>query len=265
MKKNKNTILKTLFITGILTLGNYSYAQVRIANSTANQSASNSSAFIDASSNTTYNASSNVGKGLLFPRTDLTLFTAFGGTPIGAGTSYPNYYDGFVVYNTASSGQAGIGATDGTLTPGYWFYENKSGTTNGGTWKPIQNKSPLEGQFYYQRYLLNNVEGDWIEDFNTNIDAEKFTVIHVGSAFNRTLDKPNSGIGGYSCPSNTYVYKKEGTWRIFADYRNCTSIGGNGNWVHHVLIINNSQIISNGDISKNLNGQRTGSAPSPVQ
>ncbi|WP_343644004.1 hypothetical protein [Chryseobacterium sp.] len=139
MKKNKNTILKTLFTTGILTVGCFASGQVRIANSTANQTAPNSSAFIDASSNTVFNSSANIGKGLLFPRTDLTQFNAFGGSPIGVPTSYANFYDGFIVYNTATSGRAGVGATEGSLTPGYWYYDNKTRTVNGGTWKPINN------------------------------------------------------------------------------------------------------------------------------
>jgi hypothetical protein len=42
-----------------------------------------------------------------------------------------------IVYNTASSGTAGVGATQGTLSPGYWYYENKSSSNTGGTWKPV--------------------------------------------------------------------------------------------------------------------------------
>lgn len=112
-------------------------AQVRFTNRDANSSSINSSAFIDASSAVNNNATSNVGKGLLYPRTDLSTFTAFGGSPVGIPNSYPTFYDGFVVYNTNVGGTAGVGATQGTLTAGFWYYDNKSKTINGGTWKPL--------------------------------------------------------------------------------------------------------------------------------
>ncbi|RMZ59329.1 hypothetical protein D1632_06710 [Chryseobacterium nematophagum] len=133
-----NNIKKLLFIVPVV-IGSYFNAQVRIADSNANSSAANSSAFIDASSNPAFNLSPEKGKGLLYPRTDLTLFTTFGGqTPFGIPNNYPNFYDGFMVFNTATSGQAGVGTTEGgVLTAGYWYYDNKSGTINGGTWKPV--------------------------------------------------------------------------------------------------------------------------------
>ncbi|MGN7757221.1 hypothetical protein ACTJIV_07065 [Chryseobacterium sp. 22532] len=112
-------------------------AQVRFTNRDANSSSINSSAFIDASSAVNNNATSNVGKGLLYPRTDLSTFTAFGGSPVGIPNSYPTFYDGFVVYNTKVGDTAGVGATQGTLTAGFWYYDNKSKTINGGTWKPL--------------------------------------------------------------------------------------------------------------------------------
>ncbi|MFZ4929988.1 hypothetical protein [Chryseobacterium sp. Mn2064] len=120
-----------------MSIATVSYAQVRIVNSATNAGVGNMTAFIDASSNNTANGQPNVGKGLLFPRTDLTLLTAFGGGATGAPTSFPSRYDGMIVYNTATTGVAGVGTTQGTLSPGYWYYENKSATVNGGTWKPL--------------------------------------------------------------------------------------------------------------------------------
>jgi hypothetical protein len=112
----------------------YVTAQVRMTGT--NTSAVNSSAFIDASSQSTNNASVDKGKGLVFPRVNLETFTFASGTT-GIATSFPSRYDGMVVYNTASSGVAGVGTTEGTLTPGFWFYENKSTSITGGTWKPL--------------------------------------------------------------------------------------------------------------------------------
>ncbi|CAA7196678.1 FISUMP domain-containing protein [Chryseobacterium potabilaquae] len=136
--RNKFIHLEKLFALSLLMVGTCFYAQIRIANSATNQAALSSSAFIDASSNTTFNLSTNVGKGLLYPRMDLSTFTAFSGAPIGIPNSYPYYYDGFMVYNTASSGVAGVGSTEGTLCQGFWYYQNSTTSINGGTWRPLR-------------------------------------------------------------------------------------------------------------------------------
>ncbi|MDR1763977.1 MAG: fibrobacter succinogenes major paralogous domain-containing protein [Dysgonamonadaceae bacterium] len=133
-------LLKYAAIQAFLFAALASTAQIKIAENTANSAAMGSSAFIDASSNPAYNNSENVGKGLLYPRVDLTTFTSFGGQPKGIPTSYPTYYDGFTVYNTASSGVAGIGSTKGTLTRGFWYYDNPTTSIDGGTWKPMSGK-----------------------------------------------------------------------------------------------------------------------------
>ena len=121
-------------------------AQVRIVNSAAISIAANSSAFIDASSNSTNNASTNIGKGLLYPRVDLTTFASFSGTPTGIGTSYPTRFDGMVVYNIGTGNTlVGASTTIIAVTPGFWYYDNKSTTLKGGTWKPLNNGNNLTG------------------------------------------------------------------------------------------------------------------------
>lgn len=132
-----NNKFKLLVAAVLLSAVNFSFAQVRIVNSATNTAVNGSSAFIDGSSNSTTNSTPNVGKGLIFPRTDLTNFTAFGGSPVGIATSFPSRFDGMIVYNTATGGAAGIGATSEALFPGYWYYDNKSTSVSGGTWKPI--------------------------------------------------------------------------------------------------------------------------------
>jgi len=130
----KNKLFLTIPLLFVVTL---CFAQVRVVNTPNNSGAANSSAFIDASSNVGLNNNATRGKGILFPRTNLQIFNNFGGAPIGIPNSYPTRYDGLIVYNTATSGVAGAGNTEGTLSEGYWFYENKTSSTNGGTWKPL--------------------------------------------------------------------------------------------------------------------------------
>ena len=112
-----------------------STAQVRFTG-TNNLAVATGSAFLDASSNATNNASTSIGKGLVFPRVSLGTFT-FGTATTGIGASFPGRYDGMIVYNTTVGGVAGAGTTDGTLSEGFWYYYNKSNTNAGGTWKKL--------------------------------------------------------------------------------------------------------------------------------
>ncbi|MBT3547426.1 MAG: hypothetical protein HN487_07030 [Flavobacterium sp.] len=115
-------------------------AQIRTFNSPNNAVAGNSSAFIDASSNVGANNSASLGKGILFPKTDLTIFSAFlsVGT-LGLNNNYRNYFDGMIVFNTAT-GQSSIG--DVSVEPGFYYYSNPgqnfpTGNVNAGSWKPL--------------------------------------------------------------------------------------------------------------------------------
>ncbi|RNA60798.1 hypothetical protein D1631_02030 [Chryseobacterium nematophagum] len=136
--KQKFISIKRILFFSFLILGNYFYSQIRISNSIAISSAPNSSAFIDASSNPSYNSTTNIGKGLLFPRTDLTTFINFLQPTFGLPNNYPSLYDGIILFNTATSGVAGVGSTEGTLCRGFWYYDNPSNVIDGGTWRPVR-------------------------------------------------------------------------------------------------------------------------------
>jgi len=133
-----------ILISFLVACGISASAQVRIVNSVNNSAVANSPAFIDASSNFTANQSTNIGKGLVFPRVDLSLMTSFPTVQVGTNTAFPNRLDGMIVYNTKVGGVAGVGSTEGELTRGFWYYDNPNGHlaspgVNGGTWRPINS------------------------------------------------------------------------------------------------------------------------------
>lgn len=148
MSKQINFKLSKLIVLMLLILiSAFSYSQVRIIGSTSNSIASNSSAFIDASSNAPNNNKTNIGKGLLFPRTDLTAFTTISPAQGGIASNYPNRYDGMVVYNTAT-GNSAIGSV--SVTPGFYFYKNPgnhtaAGNNNGGEWIRLTDSNDPSG------------------------------------------------------------------------------------------------------------------------
>ncbi|CAA7194065.1 fibrobacter succinogenes major paralogous domain-containing protein [Chryseobacterium potabilaquae] len=138
--KNKFINIKKILPLVLLLLVSYCYGQVRVVNSNQLPVAFNSSAFIDASSNPETNLTPNIGKGLLFPRTDLTKFNAFSQGPFnGLANNYPYYYDGFIVFNTANGEKALVGNTEGQLCRGFWYYDNPSENIEGGTWRPLRD------------------------------------------------------------------------------------------------------------------------------
>ncbi|WP_276833541.1 FISUMP domain-containing protein [Chryseobacterium cucumeris] len=145
--------MKKIFLSFLIlcmSLHSIIIAQIRVVNNATNLSVTNSPAFIDASSNTTSNNSSNVGKGLIFPRVDLSVMTSFPSVTAGIPNSFPTRFDGMIVYNTAISGSAGVGSTEGTLSPGFWYYENKSTSLNGGTWKLLGSGAGAAGDNIYK-------------------------------------------------------------------------------------------------------------------
>lgn len=209
-------------------------SQIRIVNSVAaSTDAPNSSAFIDASSIYENNITSNIGKGLLFPRTDLTIFTAFNGIINPTPSNYPTLYDGLIVYNTANSGVAGVGITEGgTLMSGYWYYDNKSGTLTGGTWRPlskagiITNSWSLTGNAITANNFLGTLNAQPLRLFTNNIEAMRITYdgrvgigiisptakLHVNGQVQITdgtqgTDKifvsDNNGVGSWKTPAST--------------------------------------------------------------
>lgn len=117
-------------------------AQVRTNQNISQNTIPSQTPFMDASSTLVWNSSTNLGKGLVFPQTDLTKLTTLVATPSGLPTAYPNRLDGMIVYNIAT-GTSAIGGV--SVVPGFYYYENKSTSLNGGTWKAIGSNSTITG------------------------------------------------------------------------------------------------------------------------
>jgi hypothetical protein len=132
--------LKKKLVMCCLVLAQISFGQIKINTNLATTNMNTNSAFLDASSSSTWNASTTLGKGLIFPSVDLTTMTTMtqaGGT---SATNNPNRFDGMLVYNTAT-GTSGIGAV--AVKPGFYYYSNKSVTLDGGTWLPVVAKDAV--------------------------------------------------------------------------------------------------------------------------
>lgn len=129
-------MMKNIFITVLAVASVSLSAQLRNNLTPANGAVTATTAFLDASSSVTWNGSNNNGKGLVFPRTSLVAMTTLAAPVSGLPAAYPTLLDGMIVYNTAT-GTASTGTAGVSVVPGFYYYDNKSATLNGGTWKPF--------------------------------------------------------------------------------------------------------------------------------
>lgn len=126
--------MKNIFILTIVILFcNYSFSQIRVNNTSFSTSPAGF-AFIDGANSSTYAGVDFAGKGVLFPRTDLTAIT---GSRVVFGT---NGYDGTIVYNvgTGAIPETGMGTSTDDVSPGFYYYSNSAGTDiDAGVWIPM--------------------------------------------------------------------------------------------------------------------------------
>ena len=134
-KRKSNRMKKILLFLTILSFSNLLTAQVKVNQNAANSAINTSSAFMDASSSPLWNGTTNQGKGMLYPRVDLVNYTAMSHAGPFNASNNPNYFDGLLVFNTAT-GVAGIGAD--SVFPGYYYYRNTTTTANGGHWVSLK-------------------------------------------------------------------------------------------------------------------------------
>jgi hypothetical protein len=126
---------KTLLLLSLISFSSIITAQVKVNQNAANSAINTSSAFMDASSSPLWNGTTNQGKGMLYPRVDLVNYIAMSHAGPFNASNNPNYFDGLLVFNTAT-GIAGIGAD--SVFPGYYYYRNTTTSANGGHWVSLK-------------------------------------------------------------------------------------------------------------------------------
>jgi hypothetical protein len=115
-------------------LSQVGYSQIKINSNFGTGNINSNTSFLDGSSSPSFNSSTNEGKGLLFPRVDLTSLAAMTMAGSPSATNNPNSFDGMLVYNTGV-GTSAIGSI--SVTAGFYYYENSTADIDGGTWQPM--------------------------------------------------------------------------------------------------------------------------------
>nr|WP_321484799.1 hypothetical protein [uncultured Draconibacterium sp.] len=131
MRKGKFNCLLLLFL---LVLPGVGFAQVQ-TNGKPAYTITNENPFFDAS--TSFNDGVNIGKGLVFPRTDLTVFTFRTGSVDGI--NFPTAFDGMIVYNSGTGNTVSGQGQVTEVAPGFYYFSNPAGTTSvtNGKWVRI--------------------------------------------------------------------------------------------------------------------------------
>tara|TARA_B110000908_G_scaffold141664_1_gene169434 strand:- start:489 stop:1262 length:774 start_codon:yes stop_codon:yes gene_type:complete len=121
-----------------------------LSNGVTQSGYNNNNLFFDASTNydPKITLDNNNGKGLLFPRTDLTNWTwLLDDMNNGGGATLPTAYDGMIVYNTGTGNTPSGGSnptTSTAVTPGFYYFSNPNvnpdlfnPTITQGQWTPL--------------------------------------------------------------------------------------------------------------------------------
>lgn len=199
--------ISTLLFCGILFFSINTFSQVNYYGSPSNALVGEN-AFIDASSNFDYSVgSNNQGKGLVFPRTNLTTWTFNTGSLDGI--FLPTYFDGMIVYNSGT-GNSATGtnnpSTATAVTPGFYYFSNPNGAANGnvtgGVWTAVGASASAKNVTSTEVALNTKINGVQLYAINGSFTAN-------GTSTAVTVTKPTGMSGYYSM----VIYKDGKTFR----------------------------------------------------
>jgi len=121
---------------------------------------------------------------------------------------------------------------------------------------PSQANSP--GIASIITYSMNNVNGDWVENFNTKINSDDYSLMVLSAYFDRDLYGSNIAIPSYG------VKSVNNEWQIYADYSQLSSTS-NGVWTIVCAVYPKTYVkIFPEHGPFNLNGTTTGSDAAPI-
>lgn len=180
----KNILKLSAFLILVSSVAN---AQVA-TNLNTSPSMTSTNYFIDASGFEGF-ASQSEGRGLGFPRTNLTAFT-FDTSAID-NLLIVTDFDGMVVYNNATGNTAAGQGVVTAVTPGFYYFSNPGnpGSVTGGQWKPLGGGSSSVDIKTTETVTTTKVNGAQIYGIKGSFTAD-------GTTATVTIAVP-SGMTGY--------------------------------------------------------------------
>ena len=192
-----------------------------------------SNAFLDASTNFNSSASSSqsLGKGMVFPTTDLNAFRF--DIDAADGITLPSYFNGMIVYNIGTGSTADPLLTTQTsgLVEGFYYFSNPTGEIDGnitsGVWKRLGGGSDVKSKEVTVVVPANPTTATL--DLGTSVIAANEVTSFLGakiydstgenlvmtadSAYNKSTNLLTTGNG------IMYQVLPAGTYKVVVDYK----------------------------------------------
>ena len=146
--------MKSIYILLFVLITSNFFGQIQVQDAPASGNIIAENPFLDASSYDLSLDASSSGKGLVFPRTDLTTW-AFNIANLYSGSPYfITAFDGMIVYNSGTGntpiddGSGNNPSTSTAVTPGFYYFSNPYDLSGGstvttGVWTPMGGKATL--------------------------------------------------------------------------------------------------------------------------
>lgn len=109
-------------------------------------------------------------------------------------------------------------------------------------------------------YKLENVNGDWVEDFDTKINADDYALVVLSGYFSNDVLASNEASGPRIALPSFGSKNTNGNWHLYADYPGLNSANGNGNWTIMCAIYPKTYVKIFPEQNINMNQISTGSA-----
>ena len=109
-------------------------------------------------------------------------------------------------------------------------------------------------------FKLTNVDGDWVENFDTKISSSQYALVVLSASFDRNI------LGTHPAMPVTRAKAENGTWRLEADY-SAVSSSTNGTWSISCVVYPKTYVKTlgtNGVTTVSMNGATTASATTPI-
>jgi hypothetical protein len=119
---------------------------------------------------------------------------------------------------------------------------------------------------YMQEYIIINPDQDWVLDFDTGVSATDYVMITISASFDKPLimDINSPSTLGKSTLPYYSSFKKDGTWRIIADYPRANNAATIGTWTIRTLIFSSDLSKQFGIVTIPMGNGSTGSAVTPI-
>jgi hypothetical protein len=119
---------------------------------------------------------------------------------------------------------------------------------------------------YIQKYVITNPQGDWVNDFDTEVNADEFVLISISAFFDKELTLSGTDTAENASAPYTAAFIKNGTWHLIADFPAVSNRYSSeiGTWTFTTLIYSKDLSKQFGIVNIPMNNKSTGAAQNSV-